>query len=197
MKDILFQDILINNNSEGHIVKSLLHSLQSGSETEMAKLKSNLSMYSRFFDGVVQRDAYECFQQLLNILHERTRHSILSFDGGSEFDDDEFVTSVTKSNFTFILKKTLACMDCEKMSVSYIPSFDFNIYPSNLKNIESLMSETMTSTIQKSCSCVDENTNHSETLEFEELPKILFVVVNRYSIDSRSSKNESFVITNN
>ena len=59
------------------------------------------------------------------------------------------------------------------------------------------MSETMTSTIQKSCSCVDENTNHSETLEFEELPKILFVVVNRYSIDSRSSKNESFIIINN
>ena len=38
LKDILFQDILINNNSEGHIVNSLLHSLQSGSEAEMAKL---------------------------------------------------------------------------------------------------------------------------------------------------------------
>ena len=60
-QDILFQHVLINNNSKGHIVNYSLHSLQSGSEAEMAKLKSNLSMYSRFFDGVVQRDAYECF----------------------------------------------------------------------------------------------------------------------------------------
>ena len=197
LKDILFQDLLVNNNSEGNIVHSLSNSLQSRSESEMANFKSHLSQYDQFFDGVVQRDAYECFQQILSILHEGTKHSILSSDGDHMDDDEEFITSITKSYFTFILKKTLTCMNCNKVSVLYNSSLNLNIYPSNLKNIQALILETMKSTIQKSCICSSDNTNHSEVLEFEELPKIFFIIVNRYSIDYRLGKNDSLVVINN
>ena len=55
----------------------------------------------------------------------------------------------------------------------------------------------MTSTLQKGCDCSNENTDHSELLEFEELPNILFIIVNRYSFNSRVGKNDAFITIDN
>ena len=195
LKDILFTDVLANNNPEGRLVLSLSDSLHSASECEMANFKSNLSRYNQFFDGVLQRDAHECFQLVLNILHQGTRRSILGSDSDL-VENDEFMTSVTKSNFSFVFKKILTCINCKKSSVFYIPSSDLNVYPSNSRSLESLIFETMKSTIQKGCECSSENTDHSEWLEFEELPNILFIIVNRYSFNSRVSKNKCFITIN-
>ena len=97
----------MNGNPEGLLVSSLFISLQSGSEFEMDRIKTNLSNYNQFFDGTVQRDAYECFLRILEVIHKGTkRSSILGFDSGLA-DSDEFMTSITKSHFSFILKKTL------------------------------------------------------------------------------------------
>ena len=173
LKDIIFTDLLVNDNPEGRLIRTLSDSVHSASESEMAKLKSNLSSYNQFFDGVVQRDAYECFQLILNILHVGTKRSILGPDSGL-VESDEFLISTTKSYFSFLLKKTLTCKNCEKSSVFYVPSSDINVYPSNSKSLEFLITETMTSTLLKGCDCSNENTDVSELLEFEELPNRFF-----------------------
>ena len=191
-KDILSDNIYLNDNREGQIVKSLLENLSSHSETDMANFKTDLSYYNPFFDGTVQRDVYECFQGILRIMHEGTRRSLLDQDEG--VGDDEFVTSITKSKFSFVLKKTLTCNSCDKSSVFFIPTSDFHIYPSNLRNIESLMADALKSSLQKGCDCSDENVCHLETLEFEDYPSILFIVVNRYSFNLSSSKNSCFIV---
>ena len=93
-----FHDISINSNSEGQLVKSIKDSLLNGSEAKMAHLKNSLSNYNSFFDGIVQRDAYECFQLLREILHGGTRRSILGSDS-DQAEDDEFIVSTSKSLF--------------------------------------------------------------------------------------------------
>ena len=173
-------------------IRSLSDSLHSSSESEMDNFKSYLSSYNQFFDGIVQRDAYECFQLVLNILHLGTKQSILGPDSG-HVDGDEFIMSVYKTYFYFLFKKTLTCINCNKSSVLYVPSSEINVYPSNSKSLESLINDTMMSTLLKGCDCSSENTDHSEMLEFEELPNILFVIVNRYGFNSRVNKNKSFI----
>ena len=112
-------------------------------------------------------------------------------------DDDEFITSITKSKFSFVLKKTLTCDSCSKSSVFFIPTSDFHIYPLNLKSINSLIADAFKSSLQKGCECSDGNVGHLETLEFEEYPSILFIVVNRYSFNLSSSKNSCFIVMEN
>ena len=195
LKDKIFTNLLVNNNPEGRLIRSLSDSLHSASESEMDNFKSNLSSYNQFFDGVVQRDAYECFQLVLNILHVGTKQSILGPDSGF-VEGDEFIMSVYKTYFYFLFKKTLTCINCNKSSVFYVPSSEINVYPSNSKSLESLINDTMMSTLLKGCDCSSENTDHSELLEFEELPNILFVIVNRYGFNSRVNKNKSFIDIN-
>ena len=51
----------------------------------------------------------------------------------------------------------------------------------------------MESTLQKGCNCSNKNTVHSELLEFEGLPNILCIIVNRYTFNSSGRKNEAFI----
>ena len=194
-KDILFIDNFVNNNPEGLLVSFLFISLQSGLEFEMDKIKTNLSNHNQFFDGSVQRDAYECFLRILDVIHRGTRRSILGSDSNLA-ESDEFMTSITRSHFSFILKKTLTCLICSRSSIFSIPSSDINVYPSSLKSLEFLIFETMTSTLHKGCTCSDNDTEHSELLEFEEQPRLLFVMVKRYSFNSIVRKNSSFISIN-
>ena len=192
LKDLAFHDISINSSSEGQLVKSIKDSLLNGSEAKMAHLKNSLSNYNSFFDGIVQRDAYECFQLFREILHGGTKHSILGSDS-DQAEDDEFIVSAAKSLFSFLFKKTLTCFKCELSSVFYIQASEINIYPSNLQGLHALINEAMESTLQKGCNCSNKNTKHSELLEFEGLPNILCIIVNRYTFNSSGRKNEAFI----
>ena len=123
------------------------------------------------------------------------RCSILGPDG--DLDDEDFVTSMTKSVFSYIIKKTLTCLKCSKISEFFIPSSDLHIYPSNLKSVQYLVLDSLQGSLLKGCNCSVGNSNHLEILEFEEHPKILCIVVNRYNFNSRANKNSSFIIIEN
>ena len=132
IKDILFTNLSLNNCPEGKIVDSLFTSLNSNSEAQMASFKNDIAFYKQFYDGKIQRDVYECFQGILTIMHLGTRHSILGPDG--DLSDDDFVSSITKSGFSFTLKKTLTCLLCSKSTEFFIPSSDYHIYLTNLES---------------------------------------------------------------
>ena len=132
---------------------------------------------------------------LLEILHRGTKYNILGLDDGTG-ENEEFITSICKSNFSIFIKRTLTCINCNSSSTNFISSLDFHVYPSSSKELESLIFETMTSTLSKACECSNGNTVHSEISEFEELPRILFIIINRYNYSHGSNKNEAFVTLN-
>ena len=158
----------------------------------MAEVKSRFSDYDRFFDGSVQRDAYECFQNVLRILHIGSRYCLLD-SSISLGDSEEFMVSATTENFNFTFKKTLICQKCKTSSVFFIPNSAFNIYPKEGKNMHTLISESLTSSLMKGCACTNNDTNHMEILEFQEPPKILLLIMSRYDYAIRPKKNSSSV----
>ena len=196
LKDILFGNVSLNDNQEGLLINVLYNGLQSGLDTEMAEVKSIFSEYNEFFDGSVQRDAYECFQNIIRILHQGSRYSLLDSSISLGDDDDEFIVSSTTLNFGFTLKKTLICQKCRNNSIFFIPNSAFHIYPKEGKQLETLIFESLTSNLMKGCICTNNDTNHIEILEFQEPPKILLVVLNRYDYTLRPKKNTSSVIIN-
>ena len=58
--------------------------------------------------------------------------------------------------------ETLSCINCNKSSVHYVPYSEINVYPSNSKSPESLINDTMMSTLLKGSDCSSENTDHSD-----------------------------------
>ena len=61
--------------------------------------------------------------------------------------------------------------------------------------MESLITESLISRLQKGCICSDHDTLHLENLAFQDPPKILLVVINRYEYTLRAEKNKSSVYT--
>ena len=144
-------------------------------------------MYDEFFDGFVQRDAYECFQKVLRVLHQGSRYSLL--DSSISLDDsDEFIVSSTTLNFSFTLKKTLICQKCRHSSIFFIPNSALYIHPKDGKQVDTLIFDSLTSNLMKGCVCTNYDINHMEILEFQEPPKILLVVLNRYNYTIRAKK---------
>ena len=193
LKDILFGTATLNNNPDGVLINLLYDGLQSGIDTEIAKVKSRFSVYDEFFDGCVQRDAYECFQKVLRILHQGSRYSLLDSSIGLD-DSDEFIVSSTTLNFSFTLKKTLICQKCRHSSIFFIPNSALYIHPKDGKQVDTLIFDSLTSNLMKGCVCTNYDINHMEILEFQEPPKILVVVLNRYNYTIRAKKNTSSVL---
>ena len=68
---------------------------------------------------------------------------------GWEAERDEFLTAICKSNFSLAVKKTLTCLKCNNSSVNYNVSLDLHVYPSDPKELQALIFDTMTSSLQK------------------------------------------------
>ena len=91
------------------------------------------TLYDRFFDGILQRDALECFLKFSEFLHSGTKACLIDCEDGSLIDDD-FVTSLTKILFTSTLKKSLICSVCQFNNESDVHTQLVNVYPENKKH---------------------------------------------------------------
>ena len=111
------EDNNINNNSEGCLVTSLMDSIHANSGHGLAKFKFQLSQFCSFYDGSIQRDAYECFIFILDILHNGTKtnlvHDVLLWR------DDQYVDTLTKRSFTYTTNRSFKCVLCRFMTPSY------------------------------------------------------------------------------
>ena len=111
-------NIHTNSNPEGHLINQLLTSLENYSEESIAEFKSNLSSFSAFFDGHVQRDAFECFDKILDLLHKGTKVNLIELDD-SDVEDD-LVTSLTYNLFWYTFKKSFTCNSCGNCSYNFL-----------------------------------------------------------------------------
>ena len=179
----------INNNKEGCLVDSLLKTVYTDITDGLSHFKSLLAQYNTFFDGLHQRDAYECLIKIIQILHLGTRQCLIDED--VDLCDEELVVSLSKRLFSFVTKTSLQCSNCRFISTSYSDSQTLFLYPDSDKSIPDLISDCRLSTLSKLCSCCNSNTQHEQTTIMEQPPEILILVVSRFGRTLGTVKNTS------
>ena len=185
----------INYNKEGCLVDSLLNSVYTDITDGLIRFKMQLAEYDNFFDGLHQRDAYECLVKIIQILHMGTRQCLTNDD--INLCDEQLVISISKKLFSFISKSSLTCTVCRFNSVSFYESQALFLYPNSNTNIENLLSNSSSmSFISKLCGCCHANTRHEQTTIMEQPPEVLIIVINRFGNTPGSTKNSSKIDLN-
>jgi len=154
---------------------------------DLTEFKLQLKKYSVFFSGVYQQDAYECFINILEILHKGTKQNLIS--DSATTDDDTYMVSLSKRLFNFYSKNTFQCQNCRMISSSYSQCHSFFIYPKSDSSLADLLSGSITSSLFKLCTCCQADTTHDLTTSFEQPPEVLVMVVSRFASGLSSGKN--------
>ena len=187
--------IKFNRNEDGELTKYFFDCLQDISSKQLGFFKEVLAGYDRFFDGILQRDALECFLKFSEFLHSGTKACLIDCEDGSLIDDD-FVTSLTKILFTSTLKKSLICSVCQFNNESDVHTQLVNVYPENKKYISDLLNKSLLSQITKLCVVCSINTLHYEHNSLISHPNYLIIVVNRFTFNTQARKDKTSVIIN-
>ena len=185
--------ITFNKTEEGELTKYFFDCLLDISSQQLEFFKEVLAGYDRFFDGILQRDALECFLKFTEFFHSGTKTSLIDCEDISIIDDD-FITSLTKTLFTTTLKKSLTCSVCEFKTESEILTQLINIYPENKKSISELLDRSFLSQITKACIVCSKDTLHHERNSIISHPNYLVIVVNRFSYNTQARKNKTNII---
>ena len=171
-------DIHINENQEGQFIEIIKNKLTRISKDDIVHIKDELSNYNSFFDGSIQRDAFECFDLLLLILHQGTKENLV--DMSDSMIEDCFVTSITKSLFWFTVSKTVTCSSCGHLNSSFENLYFFSLLPSSYLTNQNTLQLGLNDQFMKKCCLCHEDTKHLAVSHVEDPPRIIFMVVNRF-----------------
>ena len=185
----------VNDNEEGRLVRMLYDGFRSNSGVVLSQFKIDLATYDSFFDGMVQRDAHECLDRLVKILHEGTKLCLVDMDV-SMSSLDALTTSYPKSLFEFTLKKTYTCRNCGLDSFFFSQSSNLNVYPAIQSGIDILIENSLSGTLIKNCVSCNNDTSHYESISFEYPPKVLTILINRFEFLQHSRKLKTNVTIN-
>ena len=185
----------VNDNEEGRLVRMLYDGFRSNSSVVLSQFKIDLATYDSFFDGMVQRDAHECLDRLVKILHEGTKLCLVDMDV-SMSSLDALTTSYPKSLFEFTLKKTYTCRNCGLDSFFFSQSSNLNVYPAIQSGIDILIENSLSGTLIKNCVSCNNDTSHYESISFEYPPKVLTILLNRFEFLQHSRKLKTNVTIN-
>nr|NIQ20721.1 hypothetical protein [Gammaproteobacteria bacterium] len=176
----------INDNEEGTILNYFKNILQNNFKF-VYDLKNHLGKYNPKLNGLIQRDANECFAIMCNILDAATKYSLLDDDN----DDDAFICNFTKELFNHTVKTSTMCKKCNNLCESFSMSTLHVITPKNNQGVNKLISEVDVFNSQKSCALCNSTTLHQYCKEIFIVPKVLIVIVNRTSyINGIAIKNK-------
>ena len=176
----------INNNQEGCLVDILLNAVYSDNKQGLTQFKLKLAQYNSFFDGKHQRDAYECFIKIIQIIHKGTEQCLLGDDMDSY--DEQFILSLTKRLFSFISKISFRCSECSFIAISYCENKTLFLYPRFNTSIENLLEKGDVSHVTKTCSNCHNNVLHEKVTVLDQPPEVLVIVINRFSNTNTSDK---------
>ena len=187
------EHIHINDSNEGFLVKLFLDSFNMN--LNLTKFKHNISKFDTFFDGLIQRDSFECLLNVLDIFHIGTKSMMIDIVDG-QLEEDEVTTSLTKSLFLFTMKSILCCEQCNTHTLSYSQSSHLNLYPDRGDDIQSIFKNSLKNNLTKRCGICLENTPHMETSNICQVPKFFLLVLNRYPASPGLTKNNSNICVN-
>ena len=188
-------DLYFKDNDEAKLVQLLMDIISKRSDRTLTGFKVELRKYNHFFDGSIQRDAVECFNLLLDLIHEGTKKNLIDMDG-SMLENDDFVTSLSKELFAFTLMKTMTCENCNRKTDTFIPGYNLDIYPDSDDSITNLLDKSMSSIVTKSCTSCMSDTNHTEILQLSQTPKFLTIIVNRFDFYITAMKKDTEIVIN-
>ena len=167
----------VKDNVQGSLVNSFI--IACNEDRNLAKFKEKLSNFDSYFNGMIQRDAYECMLKLLDIFHTGTKKLVIEVADGM-LEEDDYSMSLTKTLFSFNMRKELCCNICNASDIQYIQAQNLNLYPSMGDDVQRLFKNSMTSYLTKRCSSCHTNTRHKETSKIIQPPKFMIFVINRY-----------------
>ena len=164
-------------------------------DRNLEKFKQRLSLFDSFFDGRTQRDTFECMLKILDIFHVGTRECLID-TVDETLDEDECSTSLTKSLFSFTMRKRFCCDICKTSDTHLLQSQHLNLYPAMGDNIQSLIKHSLTSYLTKRCAVCLADTQHKEISTIVQHPKYIILVINRYPTELGTNKNNSSICMN-
>ena len=185
-------DTKFNRNDEGELAKYLFECILERTSKQLGFFKSVLAGYDRFFDGILQRDALECFIKFVDFLHSGTKSSLIDCVD-FPINEDDFVTSLAKTLFTSTLRTTFICSICHQKTESELNTQLINIYPENKKYVSELLLKSFSSKITKTCIACSRDTLHKECTSLVLNPNILVIVVNRFNFDELARKDKTSI----
>ena len=181
------QTINHKENPEGKLINKFLECIKSNS-LSLDNFKRDLAGYNSFFDGRIQRDAYECLILLLDIFHIGTRVSIL--EGGDDLEiDEDMYTSLTKELFNSTNKVSYKCKNCEYTSHKFSETRVYFVDPKPNENITNLLMTSFDNDVHKLCTICNIDTLHEEKIKIEIPPKNLVILINRFDSSNSNRKN--------
>ena len=124
-------------------------------------------------------------------MHTGTKENLVDDDLLLENDQCSF--SLITQVFNFTTKRTLQCTVCRYLTISFDESRIIFIYPSPNTNITNMLHGSMTSTLTKTCHCCHANSKHDETINIEQSPAVLVLVINRFD-PTMTLKNKDKII---
>ena len=184
----LNNDINFSKNYEGTLMKALIDSTNPMSNVYLNYVKSLFSRFHSFFNGSRQQDAHECLMLLFDIFHEGTKWSLL------DVYDEESEISLKKQLFRFSIYHRFKCMECENESSHSAYKYFHTIDPRYKYRIVELIDHSFDSKLYKMCNYCHKNTLHKEKGNFEHLPKVLTIMVNRFDTTNRRRKINTPII---
>ena len=182
---------------EGDIIKKLVDCNNPQSNCSLTDVKCLLQRYDKFFDGLIQRDALECINRLLDLIHKGTTSLIVELTDSLLEDPhyciDDFTASLFKDLFSFSLTKIMKCESCSFVSTPTVAMHELRVFPKARCTISQIVEECLNDSYMKTCAQCLINTEHSITFEFRDKPKFLFIIINRYIFSSSARKNRGKV----
>ena len=109
-------------------------------------------------------------------------------------DDEQFVQSLTKRLFSFLMKQTLQCTRCRFISTSFTTDRVHILYPKNNSGISTLFNNSLQENLIKTCSCCHHTTTHEIYMKFEQPPEILTCIISRFDPLKNTNKNKSKIL---
>ena len=101
---------------------------------------------------------------------------------------ESLTNSYPKALFHFTLRKSFTCRNCKEESSSYSQSSTLNVYPAIRSRLCHLVDNCLTGTLIRFCKTCNLDTSHHESLSFDDPPKVLTILVNRFEYNRQSKK---------
>ena len=182
-----------NNNKQGCLVKCLVDGIYSDATDSLSQFKIILARFDSFFSGHTQQDVSECFSYLMDILHLGTKQNLLCDTLNSSYSD-ELSYSLTKRLFLYNLKHITQCIKCRFITSVFTESHMHIIYPLDNSTVMDMLKSSLDVRVSKFCGCCNVNTDHTESISFEQPPEILSLVISRFDSNSTNKNTDSIKI---
>ena len=110
--------------------------------------------------------------------------------------EEDYSMSLTKTLFSFNMRKLFCCNICNTSDTQYIQSQHLNLYPSMGDSIQGLIKHSLIGYVTKQCTKCHTDTQHKETSTVIQPPKFMIFVINRYPSLQGGNKNNSSICIN-